>query len=282
MKDWYCICGNFVRDRRFCPRCKFVRFRLDNSPLLDYWGVNVGSLSNGLPFNFPLNYLSEHVLITGQTGTGKTRFAMNLVVKSENYESTHKIRIMVVDVEGEWKNIIPKLKSDTEYYSVDKNLKINPFDLGDPALIRELMRETIFKGIEKEYVDLSAQMNFVLQEAINESKNMEELIRNIKSYDKQKLSAIEKTKTALLVRLDPFMRSPLKEIFYCKKSNPDFQKLDEKNIIIDLHALDALVAYGSEIRLIYNTVTTYFLRKMLDRGDWVLSWSYFWTRNVYE
>jgi hypothetical protein len=38
-----------------------------------------------------------------------------------------------------------------------------------------------------------------------------------------------------------------------------------------LHALDALVAYGSELRLIYNTITTYFLRKMLNRGtcDWV-------------
>ncbi|MGI0016331.1 MAG: hypothetical protein ACREBU_23165, partial [Nitrososphaera sp.] len=42
-------------------------------------------------------------------------------------------------------------------------------------------------------------------------------------------------------------------------------------VIIDLHALDALVAYGSELRLIYNTITTYFLRKMLNRGtcDWV-------------
>jgi hypothetical protein len=38
-----------------------------------------------------------------------------------------------------------------------------------------------------------------------------------------------------------------------------------------LHALDALVAYGSELRLVYNTITTYYLRKMLNRGtcDWV-------------
>jgi len=67
------------------------------------------------------------------------------------------------------------------------------------------------------------------------------------------------------------MRSPLKEIFFCKKSNPDFTKLDDHNVIIDLHALDKLVAYGSELRLIYNTITTYFLRKMLNREtcDWV-------------
>ena len=248
-----------------------MRFRLDNSPILDYWDLKVGSVSNGLPFNFPVNYLTSHTLISGQTGTGKTRFAMNLAVKAENHVSIQKIKLLIIDVEGEWKNIIPKLKGKTEYFAVDKNLKINPFDLGDPALIRELMRETIFKGIEKEYVDLSAQMNFVLQETINESKSIEELIQNIKSYDKQKLTALDKTKTALLVRLDPFMRSPLKEIFFCKKSNPDFTQLDDHNIIIDLHALDSLVAYGSELRLIYNTVTTYYLRKMLNRGtcDWV-------------
>lgn len=271
MVSWYCICGNFVRDKRFCPRCKFFRFRIENSPILDYWGLKVGSLSNGLPFNFPVNFLTTHVLVSGQTGTGKTRFAMNLAVKAANYESFQKIKLLIVDVEGEWKNIIPKLKGQTEYFTVDKNLKINPFDLGDPALIRELMRETVFKGIEKEYVDLSAQMNFVLQETISESHNIDELIRNIKSYDRQKLTALDKTKTALLVRLDPFMRSPLKEIFLCNKSNPDFSRLDEKNVIIDLHVLDALVAYGAELRLIYNTITTYYLRKMLNRGpcDWV-------------
>lgn len=271
MSNWYCMCGNFVRERRFCPRCKLMRFKLENSPILDYWGLNVGEVSNGLTFNFPVNCLTSHTLITGQTGTGKTRFAMNLAVKAENHVSVQKISLLVIDVEGEWKNIIPKLKNRTEYFAVDRNLRINPFDLGDPGLIRELMRETVFKGIEKEYVDLSAQMNFVLQETISESKSIEGLINNIKSYDRQKLTALDKTKTALLVRLDPFMRSPLKEIFFCKKSNPDFSRLDEQNVIIDLHALDSLVAYGSELRLIYNTITTYFLRKMLNRGtcDWV-------------
>ena len=137
MENWYCICGNFVREKRFCPRCKLMRFTIENSPILDYWGLNVGEVSNGLPFNFPINYLSEHLLITGQTGTGKTRLAMCLAVKVENYVSIHPIKLLIIDVEGEWKNIIPKLKNWTEYFAVDKNLKINPFDLGDPGLIRD-------------------------------------------------------------------------------------------------------------------------------------------------
>lgn len=275
MHDWACICGNYVRDKRFCPRCKLVRFRLENGPILDYWGVRLGQISDGLPFNFPIDLLTNHVLISGQTGTGKTRAAMNLAVKSENLQSPQRMNLLIIDIEGEWRKIIPKLKNNVEYFAVDKNLKINPFDLGDPALIRELMRETVFKGIEKEYVDLSAQMSFVLQETISESKSMEDLMQNIKNYERQKLTGLDKTKTALLVRLDPFMRSPLKEIFFCKKSNPDFSKLDEKNTIIDLHALDALVAYGSEIRLIYNTITTYFLRKMLSRETYSLAHNLF-------
>lgn len=242
-----------------------MRFRLENAPILDYFGLKLGETRNGMVFQFPVDLLSQHLMISGQTGTGKTRMAMNLAVKAENHESVHPIKILVIDVEGEWKKIIPMMKKPTQYFSVNKNLRINPFDLEDPALIRELMRETVFKGIEKEYVDLSAQMNFVLRDAIANSKNMSELINNIKTYDKEKLTALQKTKTALLVRLDPFLRSPLKEIFFCKKSNPNFNTLDEHNVFIDLHELDKLVAYSSELRLIYNTITTYFLRKMLNK-----------------
>lgn len=259
--NWICFCGNIVDGKRFCPKCRRVRFRLDRPEFLDYFGPSIGAVSGGYPFNFPANYLDGHVMICGQTGTGKSRLAMNLAVRTEN----QKIRLLVVDVEGEWKGIMPCLKRRAEYYDVGSNLRINPFDLKDPALIRELMRETVFKGIEKEYVDLSAQMNFVLQDAIAESQNMEELISNIRSYNKQKLTGLDKTKTALLVRLDPFMRSPLKEIFFCRKSNPDFEKLADNNVVIDLHALDAKVAYGNELRLIYNTITTYYLRSMLAR-----------------
>lgn len=52
--NWVCICGNFVSGKRFCPRCKYVRFRLDRPEMLDYWGFKVGSLPDGLPFNLPI------------------------------------------------------------------------------------------------------------------------------------------------------------------------------------------------------------------------------------
>ncbi len=263
--NWNCLCGNFVKEKRYCPRCKLVRFTIQRPTVLGYDGYRIGQVANGIPFLLPKNLLDSHLLVSGQTATGKSTMAMNLIATAENQEFP-ECKFLIMDIEGEWKNIIPKLKGKTRYHSVEKNLKINPFDLNDPALIRELLKQTVFQGIQEEYSDLSAQMNYVLQDVINQSHSMAELIQNIRGYDKTKLTAIEKTKTALLVRLNPFLQSPLREIFYCTKSNPSFERLDDSNIIIDLHSLDAKVAYGSEIRLIYNIITMYYLRKMLNRG----------------
>jgi energy-coupling factor transporter ATP-binding protein EcfA2 len=257
------LCGRLNDGKRFCTYCRTMNFELERTEVLAYSGPVIGSFKDGMPFIFPVNLLSTHVVISGQTGTGKSRLAMLLAKEVENQSSNQKL--LVIDIEGEWSGLDPMLKGKTEYYDVASNLRINPFDLDDPGLIRELFRETVFKGIEKEYVDLSAQMNFVLQDAISESRNMEELIHNIRFYNKQKLTGLDKTKTALLVRLDPFTRSPLKEIFFCKHSNPELNQLGENNTILSLHALERLVCYSSELRLIYNTLTTYFLRKMLDR-----------------
>lgn len=265
--NWYCLCGNYVRERRFCPRCKIVRFRLNRLEVIDYFGIKIGLMKDVVPFHFPINRLGKHMLISGQTGTGKSRFSMNLATKAENFSQDESLKLLIIDVEGEWSGIIPNLIGETTYFDVGKNLRINPFDLKDSALIRELMRETIFKGIEKEYSDLSAQMNFVLNHSIEKSTNIAELIENIKNYHDQKLSAIDRTKTALLVRLDPFLHSPLKEIFVCKKSTIDWSSIDKQNIIINLHSLDAKVSYNEELRLIYNIITTYYLRKMLSRSS---------------
>ncbi|CDI05013.1 hypothetical protein [Candidatus Nitrosotenuis uzonensis] len=64
MKDWTCLCGRFVRDKRLCPSCKLMRFSIENSTVLDYWGLKLGAVSSGSPFNMPVNSFSEHVLIS--------------------------------------------------------------------------------------------------------------------------------------------------------------------------------------------------------------------------
>lgn len=77
-----------------------------------------------------------------------------------------------------------------------------------------------------------------------------------------KLANLDRTKTALLVRLDPYRSNPaLNEIFYCHESSLDLNKLDDRNLIFNLHPLEARVAYAAELRLACNTIAMAYLDK---------------------
>jgi hypothetical protein len=104
------------------------------------------------------------------TGTEKTRAAMNLAIKAENAG----LCLRILDVEG-WRRIIPRLSKDTLYYASGDNLRLNPFDLKDPGLIKILLMETIFKGVSQEYKELSPQMSFLLDKCILRSRSISEL-----------------------------------------------------------------------------------------------------------
>jgi hypothetical protein len=180
------------------------------------------------------------------------------------------IKVLIIDVEGEWKNIIPSLNGKTEYYAAEKNLKINPFELGDKGLVRLILKETLFRGIETEYQELSPQMNYVLDKCIFASESIPDLIDKVVEFEEAelpfRLSNLDKTKTALLVRLGPFRSNQaLKEVFHCASSSPDLGRLDDRNIVFDLHELERLVAYKDEVRMIYNTIVTAVLREALSR-----------------
>ncbi len=268
MKFWACMtCGHLTEQANsFCNYCSSPLPTFLHSPeqsqILE--GVLLGHLENGVAFHLPLNFASYGFY--GITGVGKTTLAMRLAVDAEN----SGLKLFVLDPEGEWKNIIPNLKGRTEYYATLHNLKVNPFDLNDKGLIRLLLKETVFQGVETEYWDLSPQMNYVLDQCIEKSNSIPQLIENISYFDGKdlpfKLVNIERTKTALIVRLSPYKNNEVvKEIFYCDKSSIDLNRLDDRNIIFDLHELESKVAYGTEVRLLYNVLSIAALRQAMAR-----------------
>lgn len=262
-------CGRMTQaESGFCSYCRsplpsFMRTPNGNQ---NANGVFLGTASGDGRFLLPLEYLSYHFSFYGVTGSGKTRLAMKLAMEAES----RGIKLLTLDVEGEWRNIIPQLREKTEYYETERNLKVNPFDLNDIGLVKLLLKETIFKGIEVEYRDLSPQMNYVLNKCMENSMSIPELIENVIHYQEEslpfKLVNLDRTKTALLVRLEPYRSNPaLNEIFYCHKSSLDLNRLDDRNLVFNLHPLEARVAYAVELRLVYNTIAIAYLRQALAR-----------------
>ena len=266
----YVLCLNCSRisvEGMFCNFC--------HSPLL---GANpTQEFSNGVylggvegensSFLLPINpYFGFHFAFYGVTGTGKTRATMNLAIKAEN----EGLCLRMLDVEGEWKKIIPSLSKETLCYDSEYNLKVNPFDLNDPGLTLMILKETIFMGMEREYRELSPQMNYILGKCVLESGSIPELIDRIMVYKPRtpfRFQNLDATKTALLTRLNPFKDNPiLRRIFYVYRSSIDLASIRGVNLLVDLHGLDRRVAYKREVRLIYNVITTAYLREALARN----------------
>jgi hypothetical protein len=257
-------CGRVSPEREFCIHCHMP---LAMDPPKTAEGVPLGSIEDGELFRLPLRYYGLHFAFYGVTGTGKTRSAMNLAIRSEN----EGLNLRVIDIEGEWKNIIPQLKKETLYFDIDSNLKVNPFDLQDPGLTKLLLMETVFRGMDTEYRDISPQMNFLLDKCILASRSIPQLIENIITYKPNlefPLRNLDMTRTALLTRLNPFRDNPvLRSIFYVQNSSIDMSAIVGKNLIVNLHGLEMKVAYKSELRLVYNLLTIAYLREALKSED---------------
>jgi predicted transcriptional regulator len=248
----------------FCDNCNAPSSRFLFPDSVRTEGSLIGHAQDGTEYILEPSFQSY--AFYGITGSGKTSLARKVAVAAE----VRGIKLLVLDPEGEWRHIIPELRQHTDYYATTKNLKINPFDLKDKQLICILLKETVLKGIQTEFWDLSPQMNYVLDMCIDRSNSIPELIDNVSYFQSDDLPfnlvGLERTKTALLVRLLPYKNNDvLKEIFYCDRSSVDLAKLDDRNIIFDLHELDAQVAYGNEVRLLYNVITIAALRQALSR-----------------
>lgn len=268
----YVLCRNLEcgcpipEGQDFCDNCNCPSPLFLSPPEPDKIGRGalLGYVDGRREFRMNLDYI--HYALYGMTKTGKTTLAMKIAVEAENAG----IRLLVIDPEGEWRNIVPMLKGRTEYYLSLKNLKVNPFELRDRGLVSLLLKETIFQHGKQDFFSFTPQMEAVLDECIGMSQSVPELIDNVRNVTRDKLKTkvmnLEMTRAALLVRLRPLEENEsLRQIFYCDKSSIDLSNLDESNIVIDLSDLDQKVAYSRPLRLIYNLIIVAGLAKALSK-----------------
>lgn len=257
-------CGRVTPEREFCIFCHMP---IQTDPPETKKGVTLGCMEDGKVFRIPLKHFGSHFAFYGVTGSGKTRAAMKLAIESER----QGLNLRIIDIEGEWKNLIPRFEKKTVYYDSDNNLRINPFDLNDLALTKTLLRETIFQGIENEYSELSPQMNFLLDKCLLISRSIPQLIENVIKHNPEShfpLRNLDLTRTALLTRLNPYRdNQAIRKIFYTKKTNLDMSSVRDKNLVVDLHGLDKKVAYKRELMLLYNIIALTYLRESLNKDE---------------
>jgi len=69
------------------------------------------------------------------------------------------------------------------------------------------------------------------------------------------------------LRLSPLKDNPaLRRVFYGGRSSLDLSWPEGVNVVVDLHDLDRRMAYGRELRLVYNVITMAYLRRALGRN----------------
>jgi len=116
-------------------------------------------------------------------------------------------------------------------------------------------------------------MNYVLSKCVLGSNSIPELIERIMLYRPKvpfEFQNLDATKTALLTGLNPFKDNPvLRRIFYVYHSNIDLASIKELNLLVDLYGLDRRGAYKREVRLVYNVITTAYLREVLNNLLWI-------------
>ena len=192
--------------------------------------------------------LFEHTALWGASGTGKTTFLKNLLIKLEK----SGVKFCVIDWHSEYRDIATKLKGKLGEDTIILNpflgsLSINPLELPEADIAREIL---VWERIEN-FISLMKQM-FILGE-IQEAR-IREALSSLYSNNNcptigEAISTMEgKKMKTLTLKLGKFSEGFYGTIFNCRHSSLSFLDLRRKNVIIELGQLP------SEVRMFFSCV----------------------------
>jgi len=242
---------------------KRMKFPVPNGP---FSGIEIGT-----PAEFSIREidrvrlkpgkLAEHMAVWGASGTGKTTFLKNLLIKLQGTET----RFCILDWHNEYRNIATdqqgRIRKDTVVLNPFLGtLSVNPLEIFENATPRQIQ---VWERIEN-FISLMKQM-FIVGE-IQEAK-----LRHILSSlyvcsnnptigDAVSLMSERKMK-ALAMKLEKFTKDFYGQIFNRRKSSIPFHRLRRMNVIIELGQLPA------EVRMFFACVFLILWWDNLKTGD---------------
>jgi len=238
----------------------------------DFKDYNKGTINLGTIFynreilrKFKLNIedLKRHVLIYGQTGTGKTTFLNNFL---HHFEKLYpNINFILFEFKGEYGELMKDVRS-INVIRPGLNFFFNPFD--NDIFPKENYVEILFDALKSCQIiesnsDFSPQMEKVLIDALrivcsDENKqSWEYFFKILNIYSKKKKNEIpqlHQTIISITNRLRRYYDGPLKCLFNFSSSTKKISDLLKQNCIIDLGSILTLGGSKEDVIFFANLV----------------------------
>jgi DNA helicase HerA-like ATPase len=224
-------------------------------------------------FYLSLSDLEKHMFVCGATGTGKSNFVQNFLIK---LREKHDIPFLLVEFKGEYIFLQNKI-DDMLVLRPGENFSLNIFN--PEGTNPEIHAERIFDILKSgqfldDTAEYSPQMQKVLVDILTEvCKNRE--YRNWKGFymkcteylkkKKKSIPMLAQTLISIKNRIRRFSVGPLKEIFEMNKAIK-VRELFHTNILMDLSSIIRLGGEKEDALFFLNMILKYLWDTNLTEG----------------
>lgn len=194
-------------------------------------------------FNLNLEDIKRHILIYGQTGTGKSSFLKYFLLKFN--QKWNDVPFTLFEFKGEY-NCLEKKIPNLKVFRPGENFSINLFD--NEIFSKENYVEVLFDSLKSCRIiesnnDFSPQMEKVLTDVLkiiclqpsNQGWNdFERILTQYNQENQVKIPQLSQTIISIKNRLRRFYLGPLRKVFNNQSNRIGISELISKNSIIDL------------------------------------------------
>ncbi len=243
--------------------------------------IKIGKVMHGLKtkydFYLSLKDLTQHMFITGTTGSGKTTFLQYFLM---NFKEKFNIPFLLAEFKGEYQ-YLQGLIEDVLVIKAGENFTINIFDPEgiDPQIHAQRVFQIFKSGGFFENVDYSPQMEKyfveILERVCKDEKKRSwegfhkesQLYKIQKKRENRDLShTIEMSITAIETRIRRYSIGVLRQIFG-KQTGILIKDLFDYNVILDLSSLIRLGGEKQHALFFLNMILKYLWDRNLTRGS---------------